>query len=89
MTEELSDPPAELSAKTKKEIADLMADALRPHRSELDSLAREQKDIKAALDTVNVQLKGLRDEVRTLFTQYNSLTQAVRLLENEVSKWRI
>ncbi len=79
----------QLSAETKKEIADLIADALRPLRSELDLVAREQKTIKDTQDTLNIQIKDIRNEIKTLFGQSNSLTSSLKLLENEVSKWRI
>ncbi len=79
----------QLSAETKKEITDLIADALRPLRSELDLVAREQKTIKDTQDTLNIQIKDIRNEIKTLFGQSNSLTSSLKLLENEVSKWRI
>ncbi len=75
--------------KTEQAIDTTLADALRPLRAELDTIAHEQKHITAALDTHNIQLKDLRDEVKTLFGQYDALTSALRLLEDEVSKWRI
>ncbi len=81
--------PTGAAEKTEQAIATTLADALRPLRAELDAIAREQKHITAALDMHNIQLKDLREEVKTLFAQYAALTSAIKLLEDEVSKWRV
>ncbi len=80
--------PTGSAEKTEQAIDTMLADAVRPLRAELDVIAREQKHINAALDMHNIQLKDLRDEVKTLFGQYASLTSAFKLLEDEVSKCR-
>ncbi len=79
----------QLSAETKKEIAELIADALMPLRSELDAYAQEQKSVMEAQHTLNIQIKDTREQINTLFGQYNTLTSSLTLLEDEVKKWKV
>ncbi len=81
--------PTSSAEETEQATDTTLADAVRPLRAKLDTIAREQKHITAALDMHNTQLKDLREEVKTLFVQYAALTSAIKLLEDEASKWRI